>query len=116
MVERATPKYPIQVSNGRIMLSTGTDIEKDAIFSVLETRQYERVMRPLSYGTKSYIFDTISATSVIPARVEVALRSQIPNLRKIQVTGSFDESGVQQLKIYWEDKDFRKNDLKLSVS
>jgi phage baseplate assembly protein W len=113
---RATPKYPIQVSNGKIVLSTDTDIERDAIFSVLETRKYERVMRPLSYGTKSYIFESVSAASIIPARVEVALRQQIPNLRQIQVTGSFDESGVQQLKIYWEDKDFKKNNLKLAIS
>jgi phage baseplate assembly protein W len=116
MLERATPKYPIQVSNGRILISTGTDIEKDAIFSVLETRKFERVMRPLSYGTKSYIFESFRTSSIIPARVEVALRSQIPSLREIQVTGSLDESGVQQFKVYWEDKDFKKNNLKLSVS
>lgn len=116
MATRSTPKYPIQVENGRILLSNGTDIERDAIFSVLETRQYERVMRPLSYGTKTYIFDAVNASSIVPARIEVALRSQIPNIKEIQVLGDFDESGVQKLQIYWEDKDFKKNSIKLAVS
>ena len=105
MTTRSTLAYPITAQNGRLSLSNDAAIERDAIFSVLETRPYERVMRPLSYGTPDYLFESIGSSSTIPTRVEAALRSQIPNLNDVSVSGSIAETGILSITIYWEDID-----------
>ncbi|MDF5718219.1 MAG: hypothetical protein PUP93_31215 [Rhizonema sp. NSF051] len=99
----STLQYPLGASQGRLLLSQESNIEKDAIFSVLETRPHERIMRPLSYGTEDYIFESITSQSLIPIRVQSALRNQIANLGSVQVTGAVSDSGVQTLDIEWSE-------------
>ena len=103
MAIRSTLQYPLSASQGRLLLSQDSNIERDAIFSVLETRPHERVMRPLSYGTEDYIFSSIASNSLIPTRVQSALRNQIANLASVQVTGDVSDSGVQTLSIEWAE-------------
>ena len=103
MAIRSTLQYPLSASQGRLLLSQDSNIERDAIFSVLETRPHERVMRPLSYGTEDYIFQSIATNSLIPTRVQLALRNQVANLASVQVTGSVSDSGVQTLNIEWAE-------------
>ena len=66
--------YPLTITNGSLAFSADVGIIVDRIFSVLETRVGERIEHPISYGTPSFIFDTVNNVTLILARLEVALR------------------------------------------
>lgn len=93
-------RYPLTLSNGGLAVSEDIDLVKEAIFSVLETRPGERIMR-FSYGTYDYIFDTVKDPGVICEQIRISLRTQIPEIDQLEVTGKIDESGVMQVQILW---------------
>ena len=80
-------KYPLTITNGSLAFSTDVDIIVDRIFSVLETRPGERLEQN-SYGTPSFIFDTVNNVTLILARIEVALLEQIPELSRLNLSGT----------------------------
>jgi phage baseplate assembly protein W len=85
--------YPLQIENGTLMLSEDLDLVREAIYSVLETRYYERVMRP-SYGTPDYIFTAVYSSAVICDQVYQALDTQIPDVTSWKVDGAIDDTGT----------------------
>lgn len=93
-------RYPLTIINGGLAVSTDFDLIKEAIFSVLETRIFERVMRG-NYGTPSFIFETIQDPNVICEQIRISLATQIPELDEVNVTGSISEDGVMQVQILW---------------
>jgi len=86
-------KYPLTITNGSLVFSTNIDIIVDRIFSVLETRPHERVESP-NYGTPSFIFDTVNNVTLILARIEVALLEQIPELSRLNLSGTVSGSVI----------------------
>ena len=96
---RCTFAYPIQLdSNGRIKLSYDTDCDRDAIFSVLETRPGERIERP-TYGTPDFVFEGLTNAVAIPSRVEAALTDQISTVDSFEVTGAVQDEGILTMEI-----------------
>jgi hypothetical protein len=93
-------RYPLQIVNGSLAVSTDFDLLREAIFSVLETRPLERVLA-LSYGTPSYIFDTIRDPGVICEQIRISLATQIPGVDSFSVTGSIAEDGVMDVQVKW---------------
>ena len=86
-------KYPLTITNGSLAFSSGISIIIDRIFSVLETRPHERVEYP-NYGTPSFIFDTVNNVTLILARIEVALLEQIPELSRLNLSGTVSGSVI----------------------
>ena len=81
-------QYPLTLINGSLAFSTDVAIIIDRIFSVIETRVGERIEHPISYGTPSFIFDTVNNVTLILARIEVALLEQIPELSRLNLSGT----------------------------
>ncbi len=100
MVLRRGISYPLTIINGGLAVSTDFDLIKEAIFSVLETRIFERVMRP-QFGTPSFIFETIQDPNVICEQIRISLVTQIPEVESFNVTGSISEDGIMQVQIFW---------------
>jgi hypothetical protein len=88
--------YPLQVSNGRLLLSEDSALVEEHIISVLETRPFERVMRA-DYGLKDYTFETLKPTE-INAKISLAVSEEVPEAENLEVTGNF-ESGDQGLYV-----------------
>ena len=86
-------KYPLTITNGSLVFSTNIDIIVDRIFSVLETRPGERLEQN-SYGTPSFIFDTVNNVTLILARIEVALLEQIPELSHLNLSGTVSDNVI----------------------
>jgi len=82
--------YPLRIKNGSLDFSADVQIIIDRIFSVIETRVGERIEHPISYGTPSFIFDTVNNVTLILARLEVALLEQIPELSRLNLSGTAD--------------------------
>lgn len=93
--------YPLQIDpiQGNLVVKEDEALIKDHIFSVLETRPLERVMRP-AYGTPEYIFDTVQSMTAIARKVENKLRESIPQA-EFRVTGKLGTEGEGTLTIYW---------------
>ena len=68
--------YPLTLSNGGLWLSEDDQLKRDAVISVLQTRPYERVMRP-SYGTPDYVFDAPPSAAVVASQIQMALDNQV---------------------------------------
>lgn len=90
--------YPLRVEGGNLALSEDYDLIREFIFSVLETRWFERVMRP-SYGTPDYVFEAIRDPSAISEQVLQALETQVIGVSSWRVFGEADESGVFRLTV-----------------
>ena len=86
-------QYPLTITNGSLSFSTDVNIIVDRIFSVLETRPTERLEQN-SYGTPSFIFDTVNNVTLILARIEVALLEQIPELKQLNLSGSVSDNVI----------------------
>ena len=103
--DRSTLTYPLSAENGRLTLSKSAQIERDQIFSVLETLPGERIMRPFKTGHDPQLHKLLANAAVIPARIEVALMEQVPGLQWVRCTGSLNEQGQQFVRIYWASVD-----------
>lgn len=90
--------YPLRIEEGSLGLSEDSDLIREAIFSVLETRWFERVMRP-SYGTPDYVFESVRDTSAIAEQILQALETQIEGVSSWKVSGTIDDSGVLRIAI-----------------
>jgi len=86
--------YPLTITNGSLAFSADVGIIVDRIFSVLETRVGERIEHPISYGTPSFIFDTVNNVTLILARLEVALLEQIPELSHLNLSGTASDNVI----------------------
>jgi phage baseplate assembly protein W len=68
--------YPLTLSNGGLWLSEDAELKRDAVISVLQTRPYERVMRP-AYGTPDYVFEAPPSAAVVASQIQMALDNQV---------------------------------------
>ena len=68
--------YPLGLANGGLELSEDVALKRDAVISVLQTRPYERVMRP-TYGTPDYVFEAPPSAEVVASQVQLALENQV---------------------------------------
>ncbi|MBW4670429.1 MAG: GPW/gp25 family protein [Cyanomargarita calcarea GSE-NOS-MK-12-04C] len=91
--------YPLQISNGSLKLSEDLDCIRDAIFTVLEVRPGELVMRQ-QFGCPDFVFDAVQHPQAVLSRIKVALEEQIPDV-EFEVTGNVEESGVFNVRIEW---------------
>lgn len=91
--------YPLTISNGSLQLSTDIQLIKESIFSVLETRFFERIMRP-GYGTPDLIFDAIPSNEFALQQIRMALETQIEDV-DFDVTGTMLDSGQMFINIEW---------------
>jgi hypothetical protein len=91
--------YPLALSDGGLSVSTDLDLIRQAICSVLETRPFERIMRP-RYGLSDLTFEAHPNPSIIAERVRQALEVQIADVDFV-VTGTIEESGAYTLSVQW---------------
>jgi hypothetical protein len=84
--------YPLQAFNGSLKLSEDPELVQEHIYSVLETRPGERIMRQ-EYGCPDFIFDSVQETATIPIRLQIALDEQVAEPEAWKVGGAIAESG-----------------------
>jgi Baseplate wedge protein gp25 len=94
-----TLAYPLTVKNGSLVVSEDFDTIRDAIFSVLETRPGERIMRP-KFGSPDFVFDAVQHPSAVLSRIQVALEEQIPDA-EFTVSGNINDAGDFSVRITW---------------
>ncbi len=113
---RCTFAYPIALDEkGRIKLSYDADIDRDSIFSTIETRPGERIERP-NYGTPDFVFEGLTDAVSIPSRVEVALTDQISTVPKFEVTGTVYDEGILDMAIaYFVDGEAQTTALRVTL-
>lgn len=99
MVQRRGVSYPLQIVNGSLRVSEDYDLIREAIASVLETRQLERVLRP-DYGTPDFVFSTVSRNGAIAERMQLSLEQQIDDA-ECRVIGRASESGDYYARVEW---------------
>lgn len=90
-------RYPVALANGGLALSEDGDLKRDAIISVLQTRPYERVMRP-DYGTPDYVFDAPPSAAVIASQIQLALENQVTGV-EFAVEAEATEAGDLLLSV-----------------
>jgi len=108
-------KYPLSISAaGGLEVSEDFDVYRNAIFQILETLPYERVMQP-TYGTPNYVFSTVSAVGVVTERIRISLRTQLPAV-DFDVTGSLTDDGDVNITIAWTLKNIPQPEIKYRIS
>ena len=108
-------KYPLTLSaTGGLEVSTDFDVYKNAIFQILETLPYERVMQP-TYGTPNYVFTTVSAVGVVTERIRISLRTQLPAV-DFDVTGSLTDDGDVNIVIAWTLQNVPQSEIRYRIS
>jgi hypothetical protein len=95
--------YPLTLVNGGLGLSSDFELIRQQIMSVLETRPYERIMRP-NYGTPDLVFDVAADVALIVERTRIALETQIPDVA-FAIAGNIADDGVCNLSIGWSLND-----------
>ncbi|NDC40618.1 MAG: hypothetical protein EBZ77_03565 [Chitinophagia bacterium] len=91
--------YPLKIVDGGLATATDTDVVRDSILSVLETRPFERIMRP-QYGTSNLAFEAHPNPSVVAERIRQALELQITDAT-FEVLGQVNEDGSYLVTITW---------------
>ena len=91
--------YPLKIVNGNLSLSTDIDLVKESIFSVLETRPFERIMRP-AYGTPDMVFDAISSHEYVLHQIRMSLETQIEDV-SFDVSGEIEDTGEMNVTVEW---------------
>lgn len=101
MVIRRGFTYPMATDgNGSLALSTDDDyaLVYEAIYSVLETRPKERIMRN-RYGTPDYSFSVVADASFIPSRIRFSLTEQVADPDSFDVQGAYSEDGLMSIAV-----------------
>jgi O-glycosyl hydrolase len=108
-------KYPLSLSaTGGLEVSTDFDVYRNAIFQILETLPYERVMQP-TYGTPNYVFTTVSAVGVVTERIRISLRTQLPAV-DFDVTGALTDDGDVNITIAWTLQNVPQPEIRYRIS
>ena len=96
-------QYPLEVSDGQLVVSENLKLVEQNIIEVLETRPFERVMRN-TYGFDPGIFDTMEPNA-INARIHRAVIEQVDGVSDLVVQGqvsSKHESGTYQVTLKYK--------------
>lgn len=86
--------YPLVVENGQLKLSEDDKLVSEHIYSVLETRPYERVMRA-DYGLQDRTFETMDPLA-INAKITAAIVEQVKTVQDLRVDGSWQKGDSGQ--------------------
>jgi len=105
--------YPLQIKDGGLQVSSDVDVIRESIYSVLETRPYERVMRP-NYGTPDFIFDSYNNNRIVAELTRIQLERQLPGV-DFEVTGTIDDTGTARLTIQWAVSDVSQTAITIAV-
>jgi len=96
-------QYPLEVSNGQLVVAENLALVEQNIIEVLETRPFERVMRN-NYGFEPGIFDTMEPNA-INAKIHRAVISQVSGISDLVVQGQVqakNESGTYQVTLKYK--------------
>jgi hypothetical protein len=108
-------KYPLTLSaTGGLEVSEDFEVYRNAIFQILETMPYERVMQP-TYGTPNYVFSTVSAVGVITERIRISLTTQLPAVG-FDVSGTVSDDGVVTVAIGWTLNNIPQVEIRYRIS
>jgi len=107
--------YPLEVVNGRLKLSEDEQLVTEHIYSVLETRPYERVMRA-DYGLQDRTFETMDPLA-INAKITAAITEQVVGVQDLRVEGSWQkgDSGQYGVRITYKINGVPQPPLSLSL-
>lgn len=84
-------KYPLEISNGNLAVSTDYDIKAQEIRSVIDTRFFERIMRA-DYGVGEYTLGIINP-GLINSDFQRAINENVEGLSSLSVEGDWLSSG-----------------------
>lgn len=109
-------KYPLEVVDGNLAISTDLVSIEDQIISVLETIPFERVMRA-NYGFDPGIFDTLEPNA-INSRIYEQIIQEVPLVTALEVTGNISnaDGGLYQVTIKYAVDGIPQPPLELSLS
>lgn len=99
MTELRGIAYPLDISNGSLVVATDLDLIRGHILEVLETETGERVMNP-GYGTPDLLFGAVPDIHLIAQFVRQALERNVPDVG-FEVKGAIEESGAGILIVFW---------------
>lgn len=86
------------VEDGGLRLSEDLELPHEYIFSVIETRLFERIMRP-SLGSPELIFSAVNDPALIVEQFRQALETQIEGVDSWNITGDIADNGIFTLTI-----------------
>lgn len=95
--------YPLALVDGGLAAVSDIDVIRAGILSVLETRPFERIMRP-QYGTSNLAFEAHPNPAIVAERVRQSLELQVTEASFV-VTGQVNEDGSYYLTIAWSAQD-----------
>lgn len=109
-------KYPLEVVDGNLAVSSDLVSVEDQIISVLETIPFERVMRA-NYGFDPGIFDTLEPNA-INSRIYEQIIQEVPLVTALEVTGNISnaDGGLYQVTIKYAVDGIPQPPLELSLS
>jgi hypothetical protein len=107
--------YPLQVSNGQLVLAEDEAIVEQQIISVLETRPFERIMRA-DYGLPDNIFETMNPAA-IDSKISEAILEQVGGIDDLSVKGSWTggDNGIYAVNILYSVRGTLQPPLSLSL-
>jgi hypothetical protein len=92
-------RYPLQVANGNLAVSTDYDLKAQEILSVVQTRYFERVMRA-SYGVSDKTLDVIDP-GLVNSEFETSISQNVEGLSSLSVQGNWISEGEDGIyKVY----------------
>ena len=100
MTQRRSLKFPLVADGeGGLLISEDSDVIRDRIFSVLLTRQYERVLRP-RYGSRDYTFESRPSVRPVVEAIRTSLEANIPEVDSFEVYAGVDLDAVAPTTLY----------------
>jgi phage baseplate assembly protein W len=91
--------YPLTIADGQLITATDADLVRQQIFSVLETRPHERVMRP-RYGMPDLLFSAI-VPGILGVAIQQALAAEIRQGVFEVALVDYDYEGGFEVEVRW---------------
>ena len=109
--------YPLEVVNGNLRLSEDAELATEHIYSVLETRPYERVMRA-DYGLQDNTFEVMNPAA-ITAKISNAITEQVGGeITDLRIQGSWrkGDSGIFNVRVLFKFNGITQPPLTVSLA
>jgi hypothetical protein len=108
--------YPLEVINGNLKLSEDAKLVSEHIYSVLETRPYERVMRA-DYGLMDETFENLNPIA-INAKITAAVTEQVGEVEDLRIEGGWQkgDSGIYNVRLLYKVRGIQQPPLTLSLA
>jgi hypothetical protein len=115
MIKQGLSYPPAYDGNGSLKLSKDEDLVADAIYSVLDTRPGERVIRQ-KYGTPSFVLESVSSLGIHTGRIEASLSDQVSDPDSFSVDGDYFEEGIVDIEIRYRLSQLEQPPLRLRIN